>query len=137
MSAVRNAVRTAARTTEAPARSARASTTAKPAKPTKPTKPTKAARPVKAAGRKVTPAVLLRYRDTDTAFGVTRETAAKLVQHLGLSETQVIHVALAHFAAQTLPRYEMDDGPLTDEQHEQIRKQVPQTGFVGSKRRLF
>ena len=81
--------------------------------------------------------MLLRYRDNDTAFGVTRETAAKLVQHLGLSETQVIHVALAHFAAQTLPRYEVDDGPLTEKQHEEIRKLVPQAGFVSSKRRLF
>ena len=91
----------------------------------------------KPAVRKATPAVLLRYRDTDTAFGVTRETATKLVQHLGLSETQVIHVALANFAAQTLPRYEMDDGPLTDEQMKEIEKLVPQKGFVGSKRRLF
>lgn len=107
------------------------------AKTVTPARSAKVVKPAKAAARKAKDAVLLRYRDTDTAFGVTRETAAKLVQHLGLSETQVIHVALAHFAAQTLPRYEMDDGPLTDKQYEEIRKLVPQTGFVGSKRRLF
>lgn len=132
MTVTRAAARTAARTTAKPA--ARSSGAVRTGRPAKSAKPVKAA---KAASRKVTPAVLLRYRDTDTAFGVTRETATKLVQHLGLSETQVIHVALAHFAAQTLPRYEMDDGPLTDEQYEEIRKRVPQAGFAGSKRRLF
>ena len=79
----------------------------------------------KAAARKAKDAVLLRYRDNDTAFGVTRETAAKLVRHLGLSETQVIHVALAQFAAQTLPRYEKDDGPLTDKQMAEIERLQP------------
>jgi hypothetical protein len=100
----------------------------------------KAVKPVKsskAAARKARPAVLLRYRDNDTAFGVTRETAAKLVQHLGLSETQVIHVALARFAALMLPGYEADEGALTNKQMEAIAKIVPQSGFVGSKRRLF
>ena len=42
--------------------------------------------------------ILLRYRDTDTAYGVTRKTASRLAKTLGLSETQVIHVALANFA---------------------------------------
>ncbi|MDZ4819031.1 MAG: hypothetical protein SGJ20_08670, partial [Planctomycetota bacterium] len=45
-------------------------------------------------------AVLLRYRDADTAFGVSRGTATQLAETLGLSETQVIHVALAQFARQ-------------------------------------
>ena len=71
-------------------------------------------------------AVLLRYRDADTAFGVSRGTATKLAETLGLSETQVIHVALAQFARQTLPSYELDDGPLTDAEHKAIEKLVPQ-----------
>ena len=71
-------------------------------------------------------AVLLRYRDADTAFGVSRGTATKLAETLGLSETQVIHVALAQFARQTLPSYEIDDGPLTEAQHKAIEKLVPQ-----------
>jgi len=111
-----------------------ARTTAKPA--ARPAKAAKSVNPVKSSARKVTPAVLLRYRDTDTAFGVTRETATKLVQHLGLSETQVIHVALAHFAAQTLPRYEMDDGPLTDKQMAEIERLQP-SGRMKVKASLF
>jgi hypothetical protein len=81
--------------------------------------------------------ILLRYRDRDTAYGVTRKTTTRLARTLGLSETQVVHVALANLARQTLPRYEPDDGPLTDEQMAAIRKLVPQRGFVSSKKRLF
>jgi hypothetical protein len=69
--------------------------------------------------------ILLRYRDKDTAFGVTRKTASRLAKTLGLSETQVIHVALASFARQTLPRYEADNGPLTQEQMDEIRRLQP------------
>ncbi len=71
-------------------------------------------------------AVLLRYRDADTAFGVSRNTTTKMAETLGLSETQVIHVALAQFARQTLPSYEIDNGPLTDAQQKAIEKRVPQ-----------
>ena len=81
--------------------------------------------------------ILLRYRDRDTAYGVTRKTTAKLAETLGLSETQVVHVALANLARQTLPRYEADNGPLTERQMEEIRKLVPQRGFVSTKKRLF
>lgn len=81
--------------------------------------------------------ILLRYRDKDTAYGVTRKTTTRLAQTLGLSETQVVHVALASLARQTLPSYEADDGPLTDRQMTAIRKLVPQRGFVSYKKRLF
>jgi hypothetical protein len=82
--------------------------------------------------------ILLRYRDKDTAYGVTRKTTARLADTLGLSETQVVHVALANLARQTLPRYEADNGPITDEQYSAIEKLVPQKGFVSSKKnRLF
>ena len=81
--------------------------------------------------------ILLRYRDKDTAYGVTRKTTTRLARTLGLSETQVVHVALANLARQTLPRYEPDDGPLTDEQMAAIRKLVPQRGFISYKKRLF
>ncbi|MGH8704175.1 MAG: hypothetical protein ACREUO_02035 [Burkholderiales bacterium] len=81
--------------------------------------------------------ILLRYRDKDTAYGVTRKTTTRLARTLGLSETQVVHVALANLARQALPRYEPDDGPLTDEQMAAIRKLVPQRGFVSDKKRLF
>jgi len=78
--------------------------------------------------------ILLRYRDKDTAYGVTRKTTTRLARTLGLSETQVVHVALANLARQTLPRYEPDDGPLTPEQLAAIDKLVPQGRFKPTKR---
>ncbi len=81
--------------------------------------------------------ILLRYREKDSALGVSRETAINLAESLGVSETQVIHVALAQLARQTLPRYEVDNGPLTGEQLRAIEKQVPQQGFRSSRKRLF
>ena len=87
-----------------------------------------ASRPfAKSPKRKAAPsAVLLRYRETDSAFGVSRNTTTKLAKNLGLTETQVIHVALAQFARQTLPSYEPDDGPLTEAQRRAVEKLVPQ-----------
>ena len=69
--------------------------------------------------------ILLRYREKDTAYGVTRKTTTRLANTLGLSETQVVHVALANLARQTLPRYELDDGPLTQEQMDAIDRLQP------------
>jgi hypothetical protein len=92
-----------------------------------------------ATRRKKPPAagILLRYREKDSALGVSRETAARLAESLGVSETQVIHVALAQLARQTLPRYAVDSGPLTDEQYNVIRTQVPQKGFTSTRKRLY
>jgi hypothetical protein len=96
--------------------------------------------PAKRSAAKRKPAassgLLLRYRDRDTDYGVTRKTATKLALTLGLSETQVVHVALANLARQTLPRYEADNGPLTAEQLAAIDKLVPQ-GRLKASRRLF
>lgn len=69
--------------------------------------------------------ILLRYRDKDTTYGVTRKTTTRLAQTLGLSETQVVHVALANLARQTLPRYEADNGPLTQQQMDEISRMQP------------
>lgn len=80
--------------------------------------------------------ILLRYRETDTTFGVTRATATRLARTLSLSEIQVIHVALAHFARQNLPAYEPDDGPLTDEQISAIERLQP-PGRMKVKSKLF
>lgn len=95
-----------------------------------------AARTTTAKRKKSTSAVLLRYRDSDTAFGVSRNTATRLAKTLGLSETQVIHVALAQFARQTLPSYEPDDGPLTDAQRDEIERLQP-SGRTKVKASLF
>jgi len=80
--------------------------------------------------------ILLRYRDADTPYGVTRKTASQLAKTLGLSETQVIHAALAHFARQNLPRYEADTGPLTPKQKETILELQP-AGRMSVKESLF
>ncbi|MEO8145372.1 MAG: hypothetical protein ABI654_14270 [Betaproteobacteria bacterium] len=75
--------------------------------------------------------ILLRYRDKDTPYGVTRGTTTRLADTLGLSETQVVHVALARLARQTLPRYELDNGPLTEAQKDAVdRLQPPGRGKV-------
>ena len=67
-----------------------------------------------------------RYRPTDSATGVTRDTAKRLAERLGVDETQAIHLALHDMAVKLLPQYEADDGPLTAGQLRQIKKRVPQ-----------
>jgi hypothetical protein len=71
-------------------------------------------------------AMLFRFRDQDTAYGVTRRTTHALAEQLGMSETQVLHVALARMARDTLPAYEPDNGPLTEKQMAALRLMVPQ-----------
>ncbi|MDB5999276.1 MAG: hypothetical protein JWP52_975 [Rhizobacter sp.] len=70
--------------------------------------------------------IAFRYRTMDSATGVTRETAKRLAEHLGVDETQAIHQALHDLAVKTLPQYEADDGPLTATQVRQIRKRASQ-----------
>ncbi|MFT4192090.1 MAG: hypothetical protein QM617_11295 [Comamonas sp.] len=70
--------------------------------------------------------IAFRYRSMDSATGVTRETAKRLAEHLGVDETQAIHRALHELAVRVLPQYEADDGPLTVAQIRQIKKRVPQ-----------
>lgn len=70
--------------------------------------------------------IAFRYRAVDTATGVTRDTAKRLAEHLGVDETQAIHLALHELASRVLPQYAADDGALTAAQVRQIRKRVPQ-----------
>lgn len=72
--------------------------------------------------------IAFRYRSIDTATGVTRETAKKLAERLGVDETQAIHHALHELAVKLLPQYEADDGPLTAAQIRQIKRRIPQGG---------
>lgn len=76
--------------------------------------------------------IAFRYRSADSTTGVTRNTAKRLAQRLGVDETQVIHLALREMAVKLLPQYEADDAALTAAQLRQIRKRVPQ----GKKRSL-
>jgi len=66
-----------------------------------------------------------RYRSVDSATGVTRKTAKRLAEHLGVDETQAIHLALHQLAVKVLPQYEQDEAPLTTAQIQQIKKIAP------------
>ena len=66
--------------------------------------------------------LMLKFRDHDTRFGVTRETLQTMANDLGVNETQVVHMALAKLAGEVLPAYEADDGPLTARQLATVQK---------------
>lgn len=72
--------------------------------------------------------IAFRYRTIDSATGITRETAKRLAEYLGVDETQAIHQALHELATKVLPQYEADDGPLTAAQLRQIKNRVRQGG---------
>ena len=76
--------------------------------------------------RSIVDQIAFRYRAADTTTGVTRDTAKRLADRLGVDETQAIHLALHDMAVKMLPQYEADDGPLTATQMRQIRKRAPQ-----------
>ena len=68
-------------------------------------------------------ALLMRFQPTDTASKVSRATLTKLAQQLGYKrESEVLHYAVRKLADEILPKYEADDGPLTDKQMAAIRK---------------
>lgn len=69
--------------------------------------------------------IAFRYRTSDSPTGVSRKTAKRLAERLGVDETQVIHRALRELAVKVLPQYEADDGPLTADQLRQIRRRAP------------
>ena len=76
--------------------------------------------------RPQTEQIAFRYRATDSASGVSRDTAKRLAACLGVDETQAIHHALRDLAVKLLPQYEADDGPLSAAQFRQIKKAIPQ-----------
>ncbi len=69
--------------------------------------------------------IAFRYRPQDSATGVSRSTAKRLAETLGVDETQVIHLALHDLAVKFLPQYEADEGSLTKAQLSQIKKAAP------------
>ena len=84
------------------------------------------------AARSTADQIAFRYRAADTTTGITRDTAKRLAERLGVGETQAIHLALHELAVKVLPQYDADDGPLTATQMRQIKKRAPQ----GKKRSL-
>jgi len=81
--------------------------------------------------RRRTSNVILRYRERDTPYAVSRKTTALLAGALGMTETQVIHLALAELAARHLPNYAPDEGPLAPATLTRIRKRVRQGRLKG------
>lgn len=81
--------------------------------------------------------IAFRYRAADSASGVTRDTAKRLAERLGVDETQAIHHALRALAIKLLPQYEADDGPLSAAQFDQIKQAVPQTSKRSVRSSLF
>ena len=81
--------------------------------------------------------IAFRYRPLDSATGVTRDTAKRLAERLGVDETQAIHLALHDMAVKLLPQYEADDGPLTAAQLRQIKKRAPQARKRSVRSSLF
>jgi hypothetical protein len=76
--------------------------------------------------RRSTDQIAFRYRTTDSTTGVTRDTAKRLAERLGVDETQAIHLALHDMAVRLLPQYAADEGALSAAQIRQIKKRVPQ-----------
>lgn len=81
--------------------------------------------------------IAFRYRIADTPTGVTRQTAKRIAEKLGVDETQAIHLALHELAVKVLPQYEADDGPLAAAQLRQIRKSVPRKAKRSIRSSLF
>jgi hypothetical protein len=81
--------------------------------------------------------IAFRYRPRDSATGVTRTTAKRLAEVLGVDETQVIHLALHELATKVLPQYEADDGALTKAQLSQIKKSAPKAKGGQARSSLF
>jgi hypothetical protein len=97
-------------------------------------RPTKTSRMAPKSGQ--SGKILFRYRASDTMVGVSRKTAARMAQTLGLSETQTIHLALARLAQEAFPRYEPDDRDLTHDEIAAIRRLEPQ-GRMATAELLF
>ena len=68
---------------------------------------------------------------------MTRDTAKRLAERLGVDETQAIHLALHDMAVKLLPQYKADDGPLTAAQVRQIKKRAPQDKKKSVRSSLF
>jgi hypothetical protein len=82
--------------------------------------------------------MLLRFKSADSPTGVTRETLTRLAQQLGYErESEVLHYAVRKLAEEVLPKYELDDGPLSAKQMTAIRKAAGPAGKGKVKSSLF
>ncbi|WP_374664274.1 hypothetical protein [Ramlibacter sp.] len=68
------------------------------------------------------PGLLLQFPARDTQHGVTRKTVKAMAKRFDLSETEIVHIALARLAEEGLPAYAPDHGPLTARQVRRVQK---------------
>jgi len=92
---------------------------------------------MKATTPQIAAQIAFRYRAQDSATGVTRATAKRLAEVLGVDETQVIHLALREMATKFLPQYEADEGALTKAQLSQVNKSAPKAKGGSVRSSLF
>lgn len=84
--------------------------------------------------------LLLKFRDKDSPYGVSRDTLRTIAGELNMSETTVVHMALARLARDVLPGYEADDGPLSADELAEVRTRarasMPKGKLISTKRLL-
>lgn len=73
--------------------------------------------------------LILRFDDEDTLFSVSRSTLVEMATKLLLSEEQTIHLALARMRDELMPRYAQDDGPISMEMLEFLRRAESQDDY--------
>ena len=78
-------------------------------------------------------ALLLKFKDVETANSVTRATVKKMSKALGFNDTQLVQYALARLRAEVLPAYEADEGPLSAKTLGKLKKLSDQTGYKPSR----
>ncbi len=66
--------------------------------------------------------IAFRCRAAHSTTGVTRDTARRLAQCLGVDKTQAIHHALRDMAVKLLPQYRAEGRPMIAAQLRQIKK---------------
>ena len=92
--------------------------------------------PARSSAAHLRQGMVFRFRDSDTRFGVSRRTTTRLAKQLGMTETEVIHFAIAQLAREQLPAYEPDDAALSRKQLDRIKQLEPQ-GRMRTVERLF
>lgn len=71
----------------------------------------------------------LQFDGEDMPFSVSRSTLVKMAMKLLLSEEQTIHLALARMRDDLMPRYAQDDGPISMEMLEFLRRAESQDDY--------
>jgi hypothetical protein len=85
-------------------------------------------------------ALILEFKDKDSEQEISRDTLTRLAEKLSMTETAVVHLAIANMARATLPAYESDDGQVDREMQDwvehQAQSQLPK-GKVLSRKSLL